>query len=119
MSSLNIRISQMEGKVPVTVIHVSGEVDANSHQELDAKAAEITGGGAKHIILDLSDTSYMSSAGFRSMHKIHTALQGSGDDAAALKLLNPSDEVRRLLKTMGFDAHITVYDDLNEAVGAF
>ena len=119
MSNLNIRVSQMEAKVPVTVIHVSGEIDASSHQDLDAKAAEITGGGAKHILLDLSETTYMSSAGFRSMHKIHTALKGSGDDSAALKLLKPSDEVKRLLKTMGFDAHISAYNDMNEAVNSF
>ena len=115
MSNLNIRISQMEGNAPVTVLHVSGEVDASSHQDLDAKAAEVTGGGATNVLLDLSDVSYMSSAGFRSMHKIHTALQGKG----SLKLLKPSEEVKRLLKTMGFDAHISAYEDMNEAVNAF
>lgn len=118
MSDLEIRMSEMAGRVPVTVLHVSGDVDANTHQELDAKAAEVLDGGACHIVLDLSDTSYMSSAGFRSMHKIFTALQG-GDAAAGLKLLKPSDEVRRLMKAMGFDAHISTYDDLKDAVNAF
>ncbi len=119
MSELSIRVSNMEGKVPVTVLHVSGDIDANSHQDLDAKASELTDGGAKHILLDLSENNYMSSAGFRSMHKIHTALQASGDETASLKLLNPSDEIKRLMKAMGFDSYFTVHTDLNEAVSAF
>lgn len=119
MSDLNIKVSQMEGNVPVTVLHVSGDIDANSHQELDAKAEEIIDGGARHILLDLTDNSYMSSAGFRSMHKIYTALQAGNDATSCLKLLKPSDEVKRLMKTMGFDAHFTSYDELSEAVSAF
>lgn len=119
MTELQIRISQMEGKVPVTVLHVSGDVDANSHRDLDDKAAEITNGGAKHILLDLTDNGFMSSAGFRSMHKIYSALQGNGDETSCLKLLNPSDEVKRLMKAMGFDQYFTVHNDLNEAVNSF
>ena len=119
MSDLQIRVSQMKGKVPVTVLHVTGDIDANSHQKLDAKSAEITSGGAKHILLDLTDSKYMSSAGFRSMHKIYNALQGGGDETSCLKLLNPSDEIQRLMKAMGFDQHFTVHTDLNDAVNAF
>lgn len=119
MSDLEIRVSQMEGKVPVTVLHVAGDIDANSHQDLDVKAAELTSGGAKHILLDLTESGYMSSAGFRSMHKIHTALKSGGDETSCLKLLKPSDEVKRLMKAMGFDGHFTVHDDLNEAISAF
>lgn len=119
MSELKINISQMEGKVPVTVLHLAGDIDANSHQELDAKAAEVTGGGARHILLDLSETSYMSSAGFRSLHKIYTALKAGTGDSWGLKLVKPSAEVKRLLKTMGFDSYLSVHDDLDEAVNAF
>ncbi|MCK5574352.1 MAG: STAS domain-containing protein [Sphingomonadales bacterium] len=119
MSDLQIRVSQMEGRVPVTVLHVSGDIDANSAHELDAKTSEILGGGALHILLDLSGSSYMSSAGFRSMHKIYMALQGGDDETSCLKLLKPSDEVKRLMKAMGFEAHMAAYDDLSEAVAAF
>jgi len=118
MSDLEIRVETVEGKVPVTVIHVSGDVDANSHQDLDAKAEEVIKGGARHILLDLTNNNYMSSAGFRSMHKIYTALQGKGDDSA-VKLVNPSDEIKRLMKAMGFESYFPVFSDLNEAVGAF
>lgn len=119
MSDLKIRVSQMEGNVPVTVLHVAGDIDASSHQDLDAKASEITGGGANHILLDMTDINYMSSAGFRSMHKIHTTLQESDDETACLKLLNPSDDIKRLMKAMGFDVHLPAFEDISEAVNAF
>lgn len=118
MSDLVISVSQREGKVPITVLHVSGDIDANSHQELDAKAAEIIEGGAKHILLDLSQSTYMSSAGFRSMHKIYTALQDDGG-GSGLRLLKPSAEVKRLMEAMGFDEYLPTHDDINEAVNAF
>lgn len=119
MTEMNLRISQMQGSVPVTVMHVSGDIDASSHQALDDKADELINGGARQILLDLSQNAYMSSAGLRSMHKILTSLNNSGDDAAGLKLLNPSDKVKSLMKTMGFDQHLPVFGDLNEALRSF
>lgn len=109
----------MEGRVPVTVLHVSGDIDAHTHQELDNRAVDLVNAGATHILLDLSENSYMSSAGFRSMHKIYTALQAANDESASLKLLNPSDDVKRLMKAMGFDTHFASYNDLSDAVKAF
>lgn len=120
MSELDIKVSQMEGNVPVTVLHISGDIDANSAQSLDAKATDIlSAGGNQHIILDLTNNNYMSSAGFRSIHKIHTALQERNDESSCVKLLKPSDQIKRLMKTMGFDTHISSYDDLSQAVDAF
>lgn len=119
MSELDIKVSQMEGSKPVTVIHVSGEIDANSHQLLDEKATDIINDGARHILLDLTNIKYMSSAGFRSMHKIYTVLDVTEDDTACLKLLKPSDQIQRLMKTMGFDSYMTAYDDLLDAVNSF
>ncbi|MDH5753341.1 MAG: STAS domain-containing protein [Deltaproteobacteria bacterium] len=118
MSQLEIRLETVEGKVPVTVIHVTGDIDASSHQNLDAKAEEVINGGAKHVVLDLTANTYMSSAGFRSMHKIYTALKGKGE-GAGVNLLNPNDEVKRLMKAMGFEAFFPTFSDLKEAVEAF
>jgi len=118
MSQLEIRVETVDGKVPVTVIHVTGDIDANSHQSLDSKVEEVVNGGVKHILLDLTANSYMSSAGFRSMHKIYTALKDKGE-GAGVKLLNPNDEVKRLMKAMGFESFFPVFNNLDEAVNAF
>lgn len=119
MSNLDIKVSQMEGNKPVTVLHVSGDIDANSHKILDEKATDLINEGARHVLLDLTNIKYMSSAGFRSMHKIYTVLNVTDDDTASLKVLKPSDKIKRLMKTMGFDAQMPAYEDLTEAINSF
>ena len=119
MSNLEIHVDVMEGKQPVTVIRVVGEIDANTHQELDAKTEALINDGARHIVLDLTENKYMSSAGFRSMHKIYKSLKDLGDQSAAVKLVNPTDEIKRLMKAMGFETFFPVFEDLKEAVNAF
>jgi len=113
---MNIKVSQMEGRVPVTVLHVIGDIDANTHHALDAKATELIQGGSKHLLLDLSDVGYMSSAGFRSMHRMYTQTQEKG---GTVRLLNPSDEVKRLMKAMGFDTQLSAHTELRAAIDAF
>ena len=119
MSNLEISVETKSGNVPVTVINISGDIDANSHQDLDAKAEELIKGGARHILLNLSDNNYMSSAGFRSMHKIYTALKDTGDKTSSVKLVKPTEEIKRLMKAMGFEMVFQVFEDLDEAVKAF
>lgn len=119
MTDLDIKVSQMQGNKPVTVLHVTGDIDAKSHEVLDAKATDIINGGARHVLLDLTNIKYMSSAGFRSMHKIYTILNANDDDSACLKILKPSEQIKRLMKTMGFDSHMPAFDDLTEAVNSF
>ena len=117
MSQLEIRIEEVNGNVPVTVLHITGDIDANSHQSLDARVEEILKGGATNILLNLTENGYMSSAGFRSMHKIYTALKAKGQ--GGVKLLNPNDEIRRLMKAMGFEAFFPIFEDMDEAIKAF
>jgi len=115
-NAMSMKVSQMEGRVPVTVIHVTGDIDANTHRALDEKAAALIGGGASNVLLDLSEVGYMSSAGFRSMHRMYTQTKEKG---GSLRLLNPSAEIKRLMKAMGFDTQLPVHSELRGAIDAF
>ena len=123
MATLNIMVGQEQGNVPVTVLRVEGDIDAASHKTLQDRASELIDGGATNILLDLGGVDYMGSAGFRALHAI--ANQLSGDDAsglsksAHLKLLNPTDAVARVIKTLGFDVYLDIFQDKNEAVNSF
>ena len=118
MAELSMKLSEIEGDTPVTIIHLTGEGDAENYHELDEKAAGVSKGGSRNIVLDMSNLGFMSSAGFRSMHKIYGAIN-AGDASGGLRLLKPSDDVRRLIKTMGFDSFVSIHDDLQEAISAF
>lgn len=118
-SVMNITISSKVGKSPVTVLHVDGHVDASNVGELEDKAMAAINSGATNLLIDMGKISFMSSAGFRSVHKVYQALHPEGG-SGHLKLLNPSQEITRLVKTLGFDNFVTVLSgDLQEAVDSF
>lgn len=134
---MKIEVSTANGRVPVTILHVTGDLDASSAMELQNRADELIRQGASHILLDLTDAPYVSSAGFRVIHTIYNQLRGMHPAANLtdeqvrrgvsegsytsphLKLLNLSDETRKVFKLTGFDMYIEAYDDLKRAVAAF
>ncbi len=123
MSTFSVLVGQEQGNVPVTVLRVEGDIDAATHQSLEEKASEVIDGGAKNILLDLSNVQYMGSAGFRAIHAINNMLE-HGETARTgksphLKLLNPTGEVARVIHTLGFDVFLDIYHDREEALNAF
>jgi anti-anti-sigma factor len=123
VGTLNIMVGQEQGNVPVTVLRVEGDIDASTHNILEEKGSEVIAAGASNILLDLSGVHYMGSAGFRAIHAITNMLdheEGVGmSKSKHLKLYNPSDEVSRVIKTLGFDSFLEIYRDRDEAVNSF
>lgn len=131
-----ITLSEQQGRVPVTVLHLQGDViDANSYGQLEAQVQAAYEAGARNMLLDLTKVKYISSAGLRALHSIFLLLRG---DASAesdqvmkkglmdgtfksphLKLLNPSPAVMETLRTMGFDMFLEVHRNLKDAVASF
>jgi len=146
-SKLEILVSEKKGNVPVTVLHLAGELDAKTQKDLQAKAEHIIAGGAKDLILDLSNITYLGSAGVRVMHAIACRLEtaecgegiyeefvraaeelskklkegesGTWGRPVHLKLLKPSAEADKVLKALGFDRYFQIYVDLDQAVMSF
>jgi len=123
MATLNIMVGHAQGKVPVTILRAEGDIDAATHKVLQDKASEVIKAGSKHILLDLGGVNYMGSAGFRAIHAISNMLsdeKSSGlTKSAYLKLLKPTDAVARVIKTLGFDVYLDIYQDRDEAVNSF
>ena len=117
-ATLDINVSEERG---VSILHLKRPVDANTQKDLEGMAEEIISGGADRILLDLTEVSFMGSAGLRVLHVIAGKFGGDSQSEkfAHVKLLNPSDEVRRVLKTLGFDDYIDVYDNLDQAITSF
>jgi ABC-type transporter Mla MlaB component len=73
---MDISISQEQGNAPVTVLKLSGQLDGQTYQGLIMKAQQVIGEGATNILLDMSDLTYISSAGLVSLHTIALLLKG-------------------------------------------
>ncbi|MBS1211442.1 MAG: spoIiaa [Proteobacteria bacterium] len=120
-SALRIAVSEEKGNVPVTILHLTGDLDGKTYQELEAKAAEIIGAGASNLLFDLGGVGFMGSAGMRALHAISNKMKTAGPNGSAGKmtLLNPTDAVARVLKTLGFDQHFSIHTNLEEALKSF
>jgi anti-anti-sigma factor len=119
MSNLKIHVSQIEGEVPVSVLNVAGNIDAKNHWELDGEAEKLINNGATNILINLTDSDDMCCAGFRSIYRTFVGLRRGEEGKARLKLLKPTDRVKRMMKTMGFDVLIPTYNNMDEAVKSF
>jgi len=67
---MEIAVTQEKGKVPVSVIHIKGELDAWSYPRLVNTAQALYSAGARSLLLNLTDLSFISSAGLASLHII-------------------------------------------------
>ena len=136
---MEITISQEQGKVPVTVIKVTGQLDGQTYQSLIASAQETLNGGVKNVLLDMSELTFISSAGLVSLHVIALLLRGEAmpdleHGWAALKsvnksresgiqqhvkLLNPRPEVLNVLDMVGFSSFFEIFNDRQKALESF
>lgn len=116
MSNLRIAIDD-ERDAAVTVLVLQGELDAQTFKELEQKANEVISAGSSNILLDLSGIGYMGSAGLRAFSSISNTLKDSGK--GKVKLLNPSDSVSKILKTLGFDKFFEIFSNYDDALKSF
>jgi anti-anti-sigma regulatory factor len=136
---MNISVREMQGGVPVTVLGVQGDLDASNYQDLIAKATEVRGAGAKDILLDMTNTSFVSSSGLVALHSVALLMRGeqppSLDEGwgaiqsihrglgtgvqAHFKLLGPQPYVVRTLEKAGLIEFFEIHTDLDAAVASF
>jgi anti-anti-sigma factor len=132
---MEIRVSNQQGRVPVTVFHIVGDVDTNTYQQLQAQAEQAHAAGASNIVLDLSQAGYVSSAGIRAINHIYTLLRtnapAESDEAVRqgikagtfrsphLKLARLNKRVSEALTNAGVDMFLEFHPDLAAAVASF
>lgn len=137
---MEITIAQEQGRVPVTIISIAGHLDGQSYQSLIKEAREVFEAGSKHLLLDLADLTYISSAGLVSLNTITLMIRGEalpdleqgwstlksmdrprsgGGTKINLKLLNPRPEITNVLEMVGFLEFFDIYTDRQKAIDSF
>ena len=136
---MNITTTQKQGREPVTVVHLDGKLDSNSFQMLIEEGKKLYAAGARHVIVDMTNLSYISSAGIVSLHSIAKLFRGeampdteagwntirsmekdrSGGLVQQVKLFNVPAEVRNVLEVVGFSSFFEMYSDLDQAIASF
>jgi anti-anti-sigma regulatory factor len=130
---MEILVATANGRVPVTVLTMSGQLNAETAPQLQAEAEKVIKAGARHLLLDLREVPYVSSAGMRVLAYLLVVLRKWSDEerdpvkhppessrrSPYLKLLGPSPEVQRALTMVGFDLFLDIYGDHDAALRAF
>jgi len=136
---MSITIDQAQGKVPVTILGVQGDLDASNYQDVIDSATQAYQAGARDILIDMSDVTFMSSSGIVALHSIALLVRGKelpdpeyGWEAFRtldrdrdsgiqehVKLLNPQPQVDRSLELTGLKQFFEIYTDLDTALASF
>ncbi len=132
---MNITVTNEKARVPVTVMHVEGNLDSATYEAFRAQAEDLIQKGARFMLLDLTKAPYVSSAGLRAFNSIFVRLRELTPDVSEedmhkginagwyrsphLKLLSPSTATEVALESSGMNMFLETYTDLKSALASF
>lgn len=136
---MELEITEVRGRVPVTIMKLGGELDASNYLDVIAKGKETCAAGTRDLLLDLSDLSFMASSGLVALHSLALIMAGEEPPdpehgwgalhgiskqrgrgvAEHLRIYNPQPAVARTLEVSGFKSFVEVHTDLETALAAF
>jgi anti-anti-sigma regulatory factor len=139
VTQLEMTVTEEDGRRPVTVLAVSGEIDYANFGDLTERARALYEAGSRDLVLDMSGVTYLGSSGLVALHGVAMIFRGqeppdpeqgwsaihamNEDDASGtdphVKLLSPSPQADRVLERTGMRDLFEVFDDRAAAVGSF
>lgn len=95
------------------IMALAGRLDAGTAAVFDAEAGKLLEAGAQHIILDLDELEFISSAGLRSILTLAKSLRASG----TLCFARMKPNVQEVFQFSGFLSIFKNHATLEEALG--
>jgi anti-anti-sigma factor len=138
--AMQTTVERVEGRVPVTVMALSGELDASNYLRLVDDVRPVYAAGDRHLLLDLSELTFISSSGLVSLYMIDKVMQGEeppdpeygwgamhevgraveeGGVQTAVQLCGLQPEVREVIERTGLDRLFPIHSDRATALAAF
>ena len=111
-----VKITTKEYK-RVDLIQVDGRIDSSTAPQLEQALNKIINEGRYRIVVDLSDTDFMSSAGLRAL--IAALKQVRRFNRGDLRLASIPTKVRKAFELAGLLDLFQVFDNSIDAVGSF
>ncbi len=120
-SDLRISSESVQADVPVTVFRLRGWLDAQSEEQLLEAARVAYDGGARYLLIDMTDLDTLTSAGMRALQKVYQIFTPKQDQfkLAHLKLCNAPPQIYNVLGITGFLQNIPMYESQDTALQSF
>src|SRR5262245_21861603 len=74
--AMQTRVERVEANVPVTVMALDGELDASNYLRLVDDVRELYTSGTRHLLMDLSDLSFIASSGLVALFSVVKVMTG-------------------------------------------
>jgi anti-anti-sigma factor len=132
---MEITFSLVQANVPVTIAHLKGNLDSTSAGYFNDQIRKAIDDGAGDILLDFSETPFMSSVGIRCLSAaydwlhpaktaeeqrlISQAVHNGTYHAPHLKLLNLNATILKTIRLVALDRYFEIFDDQDTALAAF
>ena len=101
---------------PITLLTPRGRLDAAGARPFEAEMREHIAAGRVHLLIDFSETGYISSNGLRALLAIQKEIQKRGG-ALALCCLPP--RLAEIFEMSGFDRVLKIFPTRAEAEKSF
>lgn len=136
---MDMKSSVVPDKPATIILDLDGELDASNYMDVIDRVRQLYDEGARQLIIDLSDLTFLSSSGLVALHSAAMIMRGENPPGPELgwsafhaiatdvergfetccKLVNPQGRVRKTLEMTGFNAFLEVFDDTDAAVRSF
>jgi anti-anti-sigma regulatory factor len=120
-------------------VKLKGALDGSSYEDFIRAGEKLYDSGVRNLILDMSELTFLSSAGLSAIHRIARVFRGEdrstfeegwaaihamGKESRSgyqkyIKLLNPTERILDVLDTVGFKSFFEIYTDTQAALDSF
>ena len=90
-----------------------GEIDAATADQLSAAVAGALADGHKHVLVDFAGVTFIDSTGLGVLVKAHRAATAAD---ARFAVVHPTPQTRKLIRVLGLDELLHVYDTPEQAL---
>ncbi len=104
LQSLDIAV-RVEATVRGAIVTVAGEIDMATEPFVGGHIGAALAAGARHLVIDLTDVSFMDSSG---LHIVDDAIAATSERAGSVTVVGALPAVARLLAIAGLDVRCTV-----------
>ncbi|MGE5262221.1 MAG: STAS domain-containing protein [Acidobacteriota bacterium] len=101
----------------VDLVEIDGRIDSSTAPQLEQALANIIKEGRFRIVVDMSETDFMSSAGLRAL--LSALKQVRRFNRGDVRLSNMPDRIKKAFDLAGLLEVFKVFDNSVDAVGSF
>ena len=136
---MEIKSSPVVNSPTTFILHLEGELDASNYLDVIERVRQLYNDGARELVIDLTDLTFLSSSGLVSLHSAALIMRGEEPPSPEFgwsafhaiasdidrgfethcKLANPQGRVRKALEMTGFNSFLAIFDTVEAAVQSY